>query len=778
MSDISSILSWDEPSRAYSQSSWPKHVPIPDSFLCPLSKRLMEHPVIDREGNSYERETILSYLRQSGKGHSPVTTNPLQESDLVDNKALRIAIDAVDCALKKLHDKDQCLKSKMARRIRIRNPLSSSMKVAMLKVSTTFGQDKANSRSDLGKTGPLDDSSRTEKQRLDDSSQTDREYQHPSTAPSSSAAVLPAVLLETSIASASSGTDDRNTASHPRRDAGRHETMSSNFTRTHRPANNAKIFHQSVTENDGAVQKFEERLKKKLSEDPRTVCARDERLEKLQEKLRSKERHFRQSKLQSNSRCDIQGARAEYEKRAHHESMPPMHAEGFRGGPNNSRKEENKGSDAEDPPGARGGSTKTEASSKQDAYYTRLQEERRRVCSRKRDTSIQKHRLSPTRSLKQATASAMAAERRGTGRDGHRLGRSDRPSAKLNGCKVMSSEAAGNHSSVTDPQRSRENANEDKSTGAEILDKFEEKLRKKLSEDPAARAKYERKARQAKTRSKDPVSQEASPGDPVKQSHASLGQDVFEAQNGPRRKRRERRGKASQKSRQMRSESSKQNGRTGMSEEHRPSPLSTGKLNHDEFDMSELTFDKGVATGEYGQAILLTGSTANEQPGETHTAVKAAKRSNGILHRNLPGRPRFERRDSAISWAELDGETVRAEFLSMKATGRDAAALQAALLEAETDPEPRPSGGGRAVRPSMSKPGSWESRGSSDRQDSMETSSLDTFSGKVNALMEVVEGSDKTTLDVMKALKKAKGDIGNAAAILLQLTTNNGPARD
>ena len=63
MSDISSLPTWDAwdeslPSQARSQSSWPEHATIPESFVCPLGKRLMKDPVIDREGNSYERDAM------------------------------------------------------------------------------------------------------------------------------------------------------------------------------------------------------------------------------------------------------------------------------------------------------------------------------------------------------------------------------------------------------------------------------------------------------------------------------------------------------------------------------------------------------------------------------------------------------------------------------------------------------------------------------------------------------------------------------------------------
>ena len=39
-------------------NAWPRKVPIPKQYLCPLTKLLMENPVIDREGNSYEKDAM------------------------------------------------------------------------------------------------------------------------------------------------------------------------------------------------------------------------------------------------------------------------------------------------------------------------------------------------------------------------------------------------------------------------------------------------------------------------------------------------------------------------------------------------------------------------------------------------------------------------------------------------------------------------------------------------------------------------------------------------
>ena len=60
------------------------------SFYCPITAELMRDPVIDREGNSYERIAIEEWIAL--KGVSPITRNPLHTGDLAPNRALREAI--------------------------------------------------------------------------------------------------------------------------------------------------------------------------------------------------------------------------------------------------------------------------------------------------------------------------------------------------------------------------------------------------------------------------------------------------------------------------------------------------------------------------------------------------------------------------------------------------------------------------------------------------------------------------------------------------------------
>jgi hypothetical protein len=61
------------------------------TFFCPITHELMVDPVIDPDGNSYERHAIEDWLRQNNT--SPITRVPLNATDLRPNRALKTAID-------------------------------------------------------------------------------------------------------------------------------------------------------------------------------------------------------------------------------------------------------------------------------------------------------------------------------------------------------------------------------------------------------------------------------------------------------------------------------------------------------------------------------------------------------------------------------------------------------------------------------------------------------------------------------------------------------------
>jgi U-box domain len=70
---------------------------IPASFVCPITGRLMEDPVMDSCGHTYERRAILAYMKQCRQLESdcrcPYSQKPLTVRDLIPNHALGERID-------------------------------------------------------------------------------------------------------------------------------------------------------------------------------------------------------------------------------------------------------------------------------------------------------------------------------------------------------------------------------------------------------------------------------------------------------------------------------------------------------------------------------------------------------------------------------------------------------------------------------------------------------------------------------------------------------------
>jgi hypothetical protein len=60
---------------------------IPDAYHCPITFGIMHDPVIDPEGNTYERRAIQLWIRANH--NCPLSRKPLQESQLYDNQAVR-----------------------------------------------------------------------------------------------------------------------------------------------------------------------------------------------------------------------------------------------------------------------------------------------------------------------------------------------------------------------------------------------------------------------------------------------------------------------------------------------------------------------------------------------------------------------------------------------------------------------------------------------------------------------------------------------------------------
>eukprot|EP00936_MAST-01D_sp_MAST-1D-sp1_P000319 g319.t1 len=70
---------------------------VPPSLLCPITKELMQDPVVAADGHTYERDAIQAWIQQQGqRGHgrvnSPMTGAPLQSTELTPNHSLKSAI--------------------------------------------------------------------------------------------------------------------------------------------------------------------------------------------------------------------------------------------------------------------------------------------------------------------------------------------------------------------------------------------------------------------------------------------------------------------------------------------------------------------------------------------------------------------------------------------------------------------------------------------------------------------------------------------------------------
>ena len=64
---------------------------VPITYLCSITHEIMKEPVMDPEGNTYERNAIEEWLRR--EQNSPITRSPLQISELRPNRALRDLIE-------------------------------------------------------------------------------------------------------------------------------------------------------------------------------------------------------------------------------------------------------------------------------------------------------------------------------------------------------------------------------------------------------------------------------------------------------------------------------------------------------------------------------------------------------------------------------------------------------------------------------------------------------------------------------------------------------------
>ena len=65
---------------------------VPSAFVCAITLRVMEWPVVCDDGHSYEEAAICRWLELASTARSPMTNEPLRSTALLPNIALRHAI--------------------------------------------------------------------------------------------------------------------------------------------------------------------------------------------------------------------------------------------------------------------------------------------------------------------------------------------------------------------------------------------------------------------------------------------------------------------------------------------------------------------------------------------------------------------------------------------------------------------------------------------------------------------------------------------------------------
>eukprot|EP00669_Euglena_mutabilis_P003649 TRINITY_DN14659_c0_g1_i1.p1 TRINITY_DN14659_c0_g1~~TRINITY_DN14659_c0_g1_i1.p1 ORF type:complete len:286 (-),score=46.10 TRINITY_DN14659_c0_g1_i1:180-1007(-) len=95
---------------------------IPNSHACPLTHNLMTDPVIDRQGHTFDRESVTEWLQSHTT--CPVGGEPLAAGDLCPNRALKevvdqyaadhpeVVVEQLQSALAKTREAEQALATK------------------------------------------------------------------------------------------------------------------------------------------------------------------------------------------------------------------------------------------------------------------------------------------------------------------------------------------------------------------------------------------------------------------------------------------------------------------------------------------------------------------------------------------------------------------------------------------------------------------------------------------------------------------------------------------
>ncbi|MES2344973.1 MAG: ankyrin repeat domain-containing protein [Chlamydiota bacterium] len=78
--------------------------PVPDEFICPITKQIMENPVKDKYGHHYDRDAIINWVRQTPI--SPKTGTHLAEYDFTPDEKLKQQIQEYQSKKRKRDNND------------------------------------------------------------------------------------------------------------------------------------------------------------------------------------------------------------------------------------------------------------------------------------------------------------------------------------------------------------------------------------------------------------------------------------------------------------------------------------------------------------------------------------------------------------------------------------------------------------------------------------------------------------------------------------------------
>ena len=65
--------------------------PVPKAFVCPLSKKIMEDPVMTSDGYTFDRFAIEAWWKK-GNLTNPITAMEIKNTQLAPNRALKSLI--------------------------------------------------------------------------------------------------------------------------------------------------------------------------------------------------------------------------------------------------------------------------------------------------------------------------------------------------------------------------------------------------------------------------------------------------------------------------------------------------------------------------------------------------------------------------------------------------------------------------------------------------------------------------------------------------------------